>query len=65
MIGSICASPMMVQALLEWRDRLVAERMLLRDIIDLEATYGGDPNAPVGLTWVKDSIDQLVAEAMG
>src|SRR5690606_16633629 len=45
MIGSICASPMMVQALLEWRDRLVAERMLLRDIIDLEATYGGDPNS--------------------
>ncbi|MFN4089794.1 MAG: RNA polymerase sigma factor RpoD [Alphaproteobacteria bacterium] len=44
MIGSICASPVMVQALIEWRDRLVAERMLLRDIIDLEATYGADVN---------------------
>ena len=44
MIGSSCASPVMVQSLLEWRDRLVAERMLLRDIIDLEATYGADIN---------------------
>lgn len=26
--------------------------------------YGGDPNAPVGLVWLEDSIDQLVAGAM-
>jgi len=25
--------------------------------------YGGDANAPVGLTWVEDSIDQLVMDA--
>ena len=25
--------------------------------------YGGDANAPVGLTWVEDSIDQLVLDA--
>jgi len=49
MIGSICASPVMVQSLLEWRDRLVAERMLLRDIIDLEATYGADFNTGNGV----------------
>ncbi|MET4700545.1 RNA polymerase primary sigma factor [Constrictibacter sp. MBR-5] len=49
MIGSICASPAMVQSLIEWRDRLVAERMLLRDIIDLEATYGADFNTGNGV----------------
>ncbi len=26
--------------------------------------YGGDPNAPVGLVWVEDSIDQLVTDAV-
>jgi (2Fe-2S) ferredoxin len=25
--------------------------------------YGGDPTAPVGLVWIEDSIDQLLAEA--
>src|SRR3546814_461067 len=49
MIGSICASPLMVESLIGWRDRLLAERMLLRDIIDLEATYGGDPSANGGV----------------
>ena len=24
------------------------------------ARYNGDPNAPVGLVWIEDSIDQLV-----
>src|SRR3546814_16143577 len=48
MIGSICASPLMVESLIGWRDRLLAERMLLRDIIDLAATYGGDPSANGG-----------------
>src|SRR3546814_15923701 len=50
MIGSICASPLMVESLIGWRDRLLAERMLLRDIIDLEATYGGDPSANGGVS---------------
>jgi hypothetical protein len=27
--------------------------------------YNGDPNAPVGLTWVENSIDQLVTNATG
>ncbi|MFO1056338.1 MAG: RNA polymerase sigma factor RpoD [Dongiaceae bacterium] len=44
MIGGICESPLTYRALLEWRERLVALQMPLRDIIDLDATYGG--NAP-------------------
>jgi RNA polymerase primary sigma factor len=45
MIGGICESPLTYKALISWRDKLVAGQMLLRDIIDLDATYGGGPEA--------------------
>ena len=41
MIGGICESPLTYRALIAWRDALNAGKMLLRDIIDLDATYGG------------------------
>ncbi|MGD9615465.1 MAG: RNA polymerase sigma factor RpoD [Alphaproteobacteria bacterium] len=40
MIGGICESPLTVRMLLVWRDKLNENTMLLRDIIDLDATYG-------------------------
>jgi RNA polymerase primary sigma factor len=40
MIGGICESPLTMRALIGWRDALVEGRMLLRDIVDLDATYG-------------------------
>src|SRR5260370_13734478 len=40
MIGGICDNPLTVRALLLWRDALNENKMLLRDIIDLDATYG-------------------------
>jgi RNA polymerase primary sigma factor len=43
MIGGICESPLTIQAILAWHDALSDGKMLLRDIIDLEATYGGGP----------------------
>src|SRR5277367_2626282 len=42
MIGGICESPMTIRAIVEWHDALVEGKMLLRDIIDLDATYGGE-----------------------
>ena len=45
MIGAICESPMTLRAIIEWRDALREERILLRDIIDLDATYGGAPES--------------------
>ncbi|SUS06351.1 RNA polymerase sigma factor RpoD [uncultured Defluviicoccus sp.] len=39
MIGGICESPLTIRALIRWHTALVENRMLLRDIIDLEATY--------------------------
>src|SRR4051812_41267569 len=40
MIGGICESPLTVRALVLWRDALNENKMLLRDIVDLDATYG-------------------------
>src|SRR6202045_3136840 len=40
MIGGICESPLTVRALAGWRDALNENKMLLRDIVDLDATYG-------------------------
>jgi len=41
MIGGICESPLAIRAIIDWHDALAEGRMLLRDIIDLEATYDG------------------------
>ena len=41
MIGGIVESPMTIRSLLQWRDALDEGLMLLRDIIDLDATYSG------------------------
>jgi RNA polymerase primary sigma factor len=45
MIGGICESPLTLAAIIDWRDALKNDELLLRDIIDLDATYGGGPDA--------------------
>jgi RNA polymerase primary sigma factor len=40
MISGLCESPLTFRAIISWHDALKAGRMLLRDIIDLEATQG-------------------------
>src|SRR5487761_2777688 len=42
MIAGLCESPLTFQALIGWRDALIEGRMLLRDIVDLDATYGNN-----------------------
>ena len=54
MIGGICESPLTIRALLAWREALIEGRILLRDIIDLDATYGGGPT--------EDAMNQAVNE---
>ncbi len=41
MIAGLCESPLTFQAIIIWRDELNEGKILLRDIIDLEATYAG------------------------
>ncbi len=44
MIGGICESPLTIRALLAWRQALLDGQILLREIIDLDATYGAGPD---------------------
>jgi RNA polymerase primary sigma factor len=53
MIAGLCESPLTFQAIIIWRDELNEGKVLLRDIIDLEATYEGPeakaaPQMPAG-----------------
>jgi RNA polymerase primary sigma factor len=41
MIAGLCESPLTFQAIIIWREELNESKVLLRDIIDLEATYAG------------------------
>ena len=40
MILGLCESPLTFQAITIWRDELLSEDILLRDVIDLETTFG-------------------------
>ena len=44
MIGGIAESPLTIKALVKWRDAIKEGQVLLRDVIDLDATYGGSPD---------------------
>jgi RNA polymerase primary sigma factor len=48
MIGAICESPLTVRAIMQWHGALNEGKMLLRDIIDLDATLGGEPEGEEG-----------------
>ena len=41
MIAGLCESPLTFQAIIIWRDDLNDSRVMLREIVDLEATYAG------------------------
>ncbi len=50
MILGLCESPLTFQAITIWRDELLSEDILLRDVIDLETTFGnqiGEDEEPV------------------
>ena len=51
MIAGLCESPLTFQAIIIWRDELLSEDVLLREVIDLDATFGNaledDDESPV------------------
>ena len=57
MIEGLCESPLTFQAIIIWRDELNEGQVLLRDIIDLEASYEG-PDAKNK----KIAVDKLTDE---
>ncbi len=42
-LEALCESPLTMRAIISWRDAIGQGKVLLRDVIDLEATYGGAP----------------------
>ncbi|MEM6740463.1 MAG: RNA polymerase sigma factor RpoD, partial [Pseudomonadota bacterium] len=72
MIQGLCESPLTFQAITIWRDELLGEEILLRDVIDLEATFGRgmgeeDEEEPVvapvdGAAQPKDESPELDAD---
>ncbi|MCR9149081.1 MAG: RNA polymerase sigma factor RpoD [Rhodobacteraceae bacterium] len=59
MIAGLCESPLTFQAITIWRDELLNEDILLRDVIDLETTFGRS------LDDDDDGIGQPVVEGAG
>lgn len=47
MIGGLCESPLTIRAIISWHDCLKNGEMLLRDIVDLEASQAGGPGPEV------------------
>jgi RNA polymerase primary sigma factor len=58
MIAGLCESPLTFQAITIWRDELLSEDILLRDVIDLEATFGNQLDEEGG-------VDEPVVSADG
>ncbi|GGE40892.1 RNA polymerase sigma factor RpoD [Agaricicola taiwanensis] len=57
MIAGLCESPLTFQAIIIWRDELNEAKVLLRDIIDLEATYA-DPEGKGAETPVSEPEEE-------
>ncbi|MEM9421099.1 MAG: RNA polymerase sigma factor region1.1 domain-containing protein, partial [Pseudomonadota bacterium] len=50
MIRALCESSLTFEAITVWREELEEGRVLLRDIIDLDATYDGGPESKPDMT---------------
>ncbi|MCC0015235.1 MAG: RNA polymerase sigma factor RpoD [Rhodobiaceae bacterium] len=63
MIAGLCESPLTFQAIIYWRDELNEGAILLRDIIDLEATYAGpEAKQAPGAAANEDDEDEETSE---
>jgi RNA polymerase primary sigma factor len=69
MIAGLCESPLTFQAIIIWHDELMEGKILLRDIIDLEATYAGpdgkQPAMPAAMPGVPGLNGEAGAAAAG
>ena len=44
MISGLCESPLTLKAILDWREDIIAEKITLREVIDLESLFEESPN---------------------
>jgi RNA polymerase primary sigma factor len=66
MIAGLCENPLTFQAIIIWRDQLNEGKVLLREIIDLEATYAGpDGKQAPKIEGAPDPLAEPERPAMG
>ena len=53
MIAGLCESPLTFQAIIVWREELLDEAIMLREVIDLETTFSGQMET--------DEVDSVIA----
>jgi RNA polymerase primary sigma factor len=64
MIRGLCESPLTFEAIMVWRQELKEQRALLRDIIDLDATYGAETGAaPPSAIEAEKEVEEADEEA--
>ena len=63
MIRGLCESPLTFEAIMVWREELQEGQVLLRDIIDLDATYGGVREDATALVGADDEDEDAGSEA--
>ena len=64
MISGICESPLTFSALMSWRQSLQEGVVLLRDVIDLDATYAAHMRAQAGDEADDPSLDVAASEGL-
>ncbi len=62
MILGLCESPLTFHAITIWRDELLSEDILLRDVIDLETTFGNQLDGEATVEPVVDNGGSEIAE---
>jgi RNA polymerase primary sigma factor len=63
MIAGLCESPLTFQAITIWRDELLDEAIMLRDVIDLETTFGSQMESDE-VVGVDESVLSALQEAV-
>jgi len=62
MIAGLCESPLTFQAITIWRDELLSEEILLRDVIDLETSFGRSLESEGAVGEEGVSLDELAGD---
>jgi RNA polymerase primary sigma factor len=62
MIAGLCESPLTFQAITIWRDELLDEAIMLRDVIDLETTFSGQMEADEVESVLQEPEEEPVAQ---
>jgi RNA polymerase primary sigma factor len=62
-LEALCESPLTMRAIISWRDAIGEGKVLLRDVIDLEATYGAEPQSEAAETNEKAEGEASEAES--